>query len=74
MSDPADLTKLLNELEKYGSGDPTEGDFKVLEIELYDSPDRAAAVVLGAMAEKAVIKLLSRTMNEENIKGILELR
>ena len=64
-----DLPKLLAELEKYGAGDPDVDDIQALEIELYDSPDRGAAVVLGAMAEKAIVKLLSRTMKEEDIKG-----
>jgi hypothetical protein len=64
-----DLPKLLAELEKYGAGDPDVDDIQALEIELYYSPDRGAAVVLGDMAEKAIVKLLSRIMKEEDIKG-----
>jgi hypothetical protein len=57
------------ELKKYGAGDPTKSDIEALEKELYDGPDRAAAIVLGALAEKAVVKLLSQSIKEEDIKG-----
>jgi hypothetical protein len=55
----------ISELKKYGAGDPTESDIKALENELFDGPDRAAAIVLGALAEKAIVKLLSLNMKDD---------
>lgn len=63
MGDPT----YLSELKKYGAGDPTQDDIQALEEELYNGPDRAAAIVLGSLAEKAIGKLLSRNMREEGI-------
>jgi hypothetical protein len=54
----------LEKLRKYGAGDPTESDIKAVENEIYNAPDRAAAIVMGSMVEKAIGKLLSRNMRE----------
>ena len=54
----------LEPLRKYGAGDPTQSDIKAVENEIYNAPDRAAAIVMGSMAEKAIGKLLSKNMRE----------
>ena len=68
MSDPTYLT----ELKKYGAGDPTQDDLEALEKELYDGPDRAAAVVLGALAERAVEKLLRNHMRKNGVDELFK--
>lgn len=68
MSDPTYLT----ELKKYGAGDPTQDDLEALEKELYDGPDRAAAVVLGALAERALEKLLRNHMRKSGVDELFK--
>jgi hypothetical protein len=67
MSDPTYLT----ELKKYAVGDPTKDDIEALDRELYDGPDRAAAIVLGALVERATEKLLRNNMRQDG--GVNEL-
>jgi hypothetical protein len=64
MDEPAYLT----ELKQYGAGDPTLSDIEAVEDELYKGPDRAAAIVMGSMVEKAIGKLLSDNMRESDDK------
>jgi hypothetical protein len=68
MSDPTYLT----ELKKYGAGDPTRDDIEALEIELYAGPDRAAAVVLGALAENSLAKLIRNKMRADGIEELFK--
>ncbi len=68
MSDPI----YLPELKKYGAGDPTKDDLEALEKELYDGPDRAAAVVLGALAERSVEKLLRNHMRKSGVDELFK--
>ena len=67
MNDQTNLVALLNELKKYGAGAPTKDDVQALETELYDGSDRAAGVVLGALAENAITHLLRQRMGEESV-------
>jgi hypothetical protein len=67
MGDSTYLTELLTELKKYGAGDPKQSDIEALEIELYNGPDRAAAIVLGSLVEKAIGKLLIKNRREEDV-------
>jgi len=66
MTDP----RYLEELRRYGSGDPTEADIEALEAELYDGPDRGAAIVLGSVVERALVKLLRNHMRDEGISEL----
>lgn len=68
MGDPTYLT----ELKKYGSGDPTKDDIQALDNELYNGPDRAAAVVLGALVERSLAKLLRGRMREDGVEDIFK--
>jgi hypothetical protein len=68
MSNPTNLTELLTELKQYGAGNPTQSDIEALENELYNGPDRAAAIVMGSMVEKAIDKLLSDNIIESDDK------
>ena len=45
----------LIELKKYGAGDPTQSDVAAVENEIYNAPDRAAAIVMGSMTEDAKV-------------------
>jgi|ERR1700733_1757830 hypothetical protein len=65
--DPAYIEKL----KEYGKGDPTQSDIEALENELYNAPDRAAAIVMASMVEKALRRLLSNNMREEKSTGKL---
>jgi hypothetical protein len=68
MTDP----RYLQELKKYGSGEPTEADIEALEAELYDGPDRGAAVVLGSLVERALERLLWNNMRKEGISELFK--
>jgi hypothetical protein len=62
----------LEKLKKYGAGDPTESDIAAVENELYNAPDRAAAIIMGSMVEKAIGKLLRNNMREEGASGLFK--
>jgi hypothetical protein len=62
----------LEKLKKYGAGDPTESDIAAVENELYNAPDRAAAIIMGSMVEKAIGKLLRNNMREEDASGLFK--
>jgi hypothetical protein len=66
MGEPTNLSEVLTELKQYGASDPTQSDIEAVENELYKGPDRAAAVVMGSMIEKAIGKLLSDNMRESD--------
>jgi hypothetical protein len=55
MADP----KYIENLKKFGAGDPTAADIRVLETELYNGPDRGAVVMLAAMVERSLGKLFA---------------
>lgn len=57
-------------LKQYGAGDPTQDDLRDIEIELYDGPDRGAAIVLAAVVERSVEKLLRKNLREDGASGL----
>jgi hypothetical protein len=68
MGDP----KYLVDVKKHGAGDPTKDDIHALEHEMYNSPDRASAIVLGSLVEKAIEKLLRTNLRPQGINELFK--
>jgi hypothetical protein len=68
MSDPA----YLNELKKYGAGGFTKSDIEALTNEYYNGPDRASAILLAALVERALETLLHNNMRKEGVNELLK--
>lgn len=68
MSEPTHIRNL----KKYGSGDPTQQNIRAVEAEMYSGPDRGAALVLGALAERALEKLLRRGMRDSGVNELFD--
>ncbi len=68
VSDP----KYIDELKKYGTGEPTQADLQALEAELYDGPDRGAAVVLASLVERSLERLLRNNMRSDGVNSLFK--
>jgi hypothetical protein len=68
LSDP----QYIVALKQFGTEDPTEGDLRAIESELYNGPDRGAAVVLGSLVERALEKLLRDKMRPDGTSSLFK--
>ena len=68
LKEPAYITAL----KQFGSGDPTAAEVGALEVEMYSGPDRAAALVLAALVENALEKLLRKNLREEGVNQLFK--
>lgn len=64
--------RYLRELREYGAGEPTVADLEALEAELYDGPDRGAAVVLASLVERSLERLLRNNMRKEGVSDLFQ--
>ncbi|MDL2401027.1 hypothetical protein [Rhizobium mayense] len=62
----------LAKLRAYGQGNPSQEHLEAIETELFNGPDRGAAVVLTALVEKSLEHLLKREMREEGVSALFE--
>ena len=69
MGDPT----YIENLKKFGAENPTEKDLKAMSSELYNGPDRGAAVVLASLAERSLESLLRKQMREEGQNGFFKM-
>jgi len=68
----ADDPQYIEALKKFGAEEPTERDIKALETELYKGPDRGATVVLAALVERSLEKLLRTRIRSEGASVLFE--
>ena len=68
VKDPA----YIEALKRYGAENPTEKDLKAIESELYNGPDRGAAVVLGALVERSLEALLKKVLRPEGVNQLFK--
>jgi hypothetical protein len=62
----------ITALKNYGKGEPTNADIRALNVEIYSATDRAAAVLLGSLAERAVERLLRRKMRHQGVESLFD--
>lgn len=68
MSDKSYLTNL----KKFGAGEPTKAHIKSIEAEMYSGPDRGAAVILAALAEKSLEHLLRMALRPQGTNELFD--
>jgi hypothetical protein len=68
MSEPV----YLRDLKSYGRGEPTQEHLAAIETELYNGPDRGAAVVLTAIVEKSLEHLIKRALRPEGVNDLFQ--
>jgi hypothetical protein len=62
----------IEALKQFGAEEPSQRDIKAIESELYNGPDRGAAVVLAALVERALEKLLRNHMRPEGASSLFK--
>ena len=66
MSEP----KWKRNLSKFAKSDPVEQDIASIDEEMYNGPDRGAVLVLTALVERALEKLLRNNLREDGVSEL----